>query len=280
MSSAPASSAADPDRTAPLGLIAGNNRYPFLTAAAARRAGVQRICVVAFEKETDPALAREVDEIAWLRVGQLGKLTRQLKAWGLQRAIMCGQIAPGNLFDLRPDFRALLLLAKLRERNAETIFGAIADELAGSGVTLLPATTYLEDLLPAPGHLAGPRPGSRALADAAFGMRIAKESSRLDIGQSVVVKKGTVLAVEAFEGTDECIKRGGALGRGGATLCKVSKPNQDFRFDVPVIGPRTLESAAAAGVTTIVVEAHRTLLLERDSLFALADAKRVTILSA
>lgn len=267
------------ERTAPLGLIAGNKRYPFLVVSAARREGVKRICAVAFENETDPALAKEVDEIAWLRVGQLGRMVKTLRGWGVHRAIMAGQIAPKNLFDFRPDFRALLLLAKLRERNAETIFGAIADELAAADVTLLPATTYLEELLPAPGHLAGPKLGRTGENDAEFGMRIARETSRLDIGQSVVVKKGTVLAVEAFEGTDECVKRGGALGRGGATLCKVSKPQQDFRFDVPVIGPRTLEAAAESGVGAIVIEAHRTLLLEREQLFALAKEKRISIVA-
>lgn len=272
-----ASSVPDSSRREPLALIAGNNRYPFLLAEAARREGVRSIRVIAFENETDPALAQLVDEMVWLRVGQLGKMLKQLTAWGVQRAIMAGQIAPKNLFDLRPDFRALFILARLKRRNAETLFGAIADEMTGIGVTLLPATTYLEHLLATPGHLAGPKPGRSAQADAEFGMRIARESSRLDIGQSVVVKKGTVLAVEAFEGTDECIRRGGKLGRGGATLCKVSKPGQDFRFDVPVIGTRTLETCAEAGVGTIVVEAGRTLLLDREAIFGLAGAKKITL---
>jgi UDP-2,3-diacylglucosamine hydrolase len=268
------------DRTAPLGIIAGNNRYPFLTVAAARAAGVKRIGAVAFEGETDPALAGLVDEIAWLRVGQLGKMLRQFKAWSISRAIMAGQIAPKNLFELRPDFRALLLLGRLRERNAESLFGAVADELANAGVALLPATTYLEDLLAAPGHLAGPAPGRAVRNDVDFGMRIAKEVSRLDIGQSVVVKKGTVLAVEAFEGTDDCIRRGGALGRGGGVLCKVSKPKQDLRFDVPVIGPRTVEAASAAGLQAIAIEAGMTLLLERDALFDLAARTGISLVGA
>lgn len=268
----------DPARRDPLAIIAGNNRYPFLLAEAARKEGVPSIRVIAFENETDPTLAQLVDEMVWLRVGQLGKMLKQLTAWGARRAIMAGQIAPKNLFDLRPDFRALFILAKLKERNAETLFGAIAEEMAGVGVTLLPATTYLEHLLAPAGHIGGPKPGRSALADSEFGLRIAKESSRLDIGQSVVVKKGTVLAVEAFEGTDECIRRGGQLGRGGATLCKVSKPRQDFRFDVPVIGTRTLETCAEAAVTTIVVEAGTTLLLDREAVLALAAQKKITLL--
>lgn len=263
----------------PLGIIAGSGSYPLVLARAARAAGVPRICAAAFEHETDPALIPLVDEVRWLRVGQLGKLLTFFADLGLRRAIMAGQIAPKNLFDLRPDFKALLLLGKLRERNAESLFGAIADELDKAGVTLLPATTYLEHLLATAGHLAGPAPGRRALADVAFAMRIAKQVSALDIGQSVVVRHGTVLAVEAFEGTDAALRRGGALagGKGGATLAKVSKPGQDLRFDVPVIGPRTIETAAQARVSVIAVEAGRTLLLDRAQVTSLATRERVTV---
>jgi DUF1009 family protein len=191
---------------------------------------------------------------------------------------MAGQIAPKNLFDLRPDLKALLLLGRLKERNAESLFGAIADELGRVGVTLLPATTYLEHLLAAPGHIAGPALGKRQRLDVDFAMRIAKQTSAMDIGQSVVVKNGTVLAVEAFEGTDAAIRRGGSLsGKGGAVLAKVSKPEQDLRFDVPVIGPRTLETAAEARVNVIAVEAGKTLLLERENVFALADSRRICL---
>ncbi len=263
----------------PLGLIAGSGVYPLLLARAARAAGVERIVAAAFEKETDPALAGLVDEIGWMRVGQLGRMLAFFEKRSIPRAIMAGQIAPKNLFDLRPDLKALLLLGKLRERNAETLFGAIADELGKVGVQLLPATTYLENLLAAPGHLAGPVPGKRAWADVEFAMRIAKQTSALDIGQSVVVRHGTVLAVEAFEGTDAAVRRGGALagGKGGAVLGKVSKPRQDLRFDVPVIGPRTLETAAEARLSVIAVEAGKTLLLEREAIAALADRHRISV---
>jgi DUF1009 family protein len=193
-------------------------------------------------------------------------------------AIMAGQIAPKNLFDLRPDLKALLLLGRLKERNAASLFGAIADELAKAGVTLLPATTYLEHLLARAGHFAGPAPGRRALEDMEFAMRIARQVSALDIGQSVVVRHGTVLAVEGFEGTDACIRRGGALaGKGGAVLAKVSKPRQDMRFDVPVIGPRTLEAAAEARLAAMAVEAGRTLVLEPERIAALASAHRISL---
>lgn len=212
-----------------------------------------------------------------MRVGQLGKLLDAAKKSGAKRAIMAGQIAPSNLFNLRPDIRALVILAKLQERNAETLFGAIAREMEAAGVPLLPAVTFLEDHLATAGHLAGPRAKARGLADLEFGFRIAKESSALDIGQTVIVKNGTVLAVEAFEGTNEAIRRGGALGRGGVVMVKVSKSGQDMRFDVPVIGTRTLETAAAAGVRLIGVEAERTLLLDRPRIASLADSLSLSL---
>lgn len=262
-----------------LGLIAGNGQYPRTVLRAARKAGVTRVVVAAFENETDPGVAAEADVTEWLRVGQLGRMIKFFRQAGVTDAIMAGQISPKNLFDLRPDLRALLLLGRLKLRHAESIFGAIADELAKDGITLLPATTFLEDLLPAPGPVCGPVPGSKQLADVAFGFRMAKEMSRLDVGQTVVVKRGTVLAVEAFEGTDECIKRGGALGKGGATLAKVSKPGQDFRFDVPVVGPRTIQTAAGAGIGVIAVEARRTLLLGLDEIRTLCDQHRISLVA-
>lgn len=246
-------------------------------ARGARKAGVKRIVVAAFQNETDPSLADLVESIEWMRVGQLGKMLGFLKNSGAQHAVMSGQIAPKNLFDLRPDLKAFVMLAKLRERNAESIFGAIADAMLGVGVTLLPATSFMEECLASEGLIAGPSPARKELGDLAYGFRIAKESSRLDIGQTVVVKGGTVLAVEAFEGTNAAILRGGSLGKKGAVMVKVSKPNQDFRFDVPVIGPLTLDTAAQAGLSAIGIEAGRTLLLEKDKLCAQAEAQRITI---
>ncbi len=258
-------------------LIAGNGSYPSLAVNGARKAGMQRIVAAAFEGETDPILETLVDEIHWMRVGQLGRLVDTAKKSGATVSMMAGQIAPKHLFDLRPDVRALILLATLRERNAESLFGAIAGELEKAGVPLLPATTFLEKHLASEGLIAGPKPRQRLLEDIAYGLTIAKEVSRLDIGQTVVVKKGTVLAVEGFDGTDATIHRGGELGKGEAVVVKVSKPHQDMRFDVPVVGPRTLETAAAAGVTAIAMEAGRTLLLEEDLLRNLASEHSITL---
>jgi len=262
---------------APLFLIAGSGDYPRLVIEGARKAGVQRIAIASFEGETDPALAAMVDAIFAMRVGQLGKLLEAAKQSGASRAMMAGQIAPSHLFNLRPDFKALVLLAKLKERNAESLFGAVGTEMTKVGVGLISATTFLDDHLATPGLIAGPRLKPRHVEDLDYGFRIAKETSRLDIGQTVVVKNGTVLAVEAFEGTNEAIRRGGKLGKGAATLVKVSKPNQDMRFDVPVVGTKTLEVAAEAGIRVIGVEAGSTILLNRPKVCALAESLAITI---
>ncbi len=262
---------------APLGIIAGSGHYPRLLAESARSKGVTQLCIAAFEGETDRKIEALAADIEWMRVGQLSRMLSFFTRNKVRTAIMAGQIAPKNLFDLRPDMKALLLIAALKKRNAETLFGTIAAEMEKVGIELLPATTFLEEFLAVPGLICGPRPRRRALEDLSFGFEIAKQISRLDIGQSVVVRHGVVLAVEAFEGTDAAIQRGAALGRGQAVLVKVSKPNQDFRFDVPVIGCQTVEVAAAAGVSLIGVEAGKTLLLDMPALKALADQKQIAI---
>ena len=261
----------------PLGLIAGNNAYPLILAREARAAGVKRIAAVAFTGETDPKLAELVDEIEWMRVGQLGRMIAWFRDKGVREAVMAGQIHPGNLFNLRPDLKALVLLGKMRTRNAETIFGAIADELAKAGVTLLDATVHMEKYLAGVGIIAGSKLSRREEQDVRFGFEIAKQVSALDIGQTVIVKGGAVLAVEAFEGTNEAIKRGGALGRKDAVMVKVSKPRQDLRFDVPVIGLQTLQAAAEARLRVMAVEAGKTLLLDRDAMKEEALRRGITI---
>src|SRR5277367_1836386 len=185
-----------------LGIIAGNRSLPLIFARQARASGVKRLVAVAFTGETDPELAGLVDEIIWLKVGQLSKMIDAFSSRGVRQCVMVGQIAPKNLFNLRPDFRAVSLLLRLPEKNAHSIFGGIADEMKKDGVEVIEATPWLRPLMPAAGFILGPKPGASQLADVAFGYRIAKESSKLEIGQTVVVLNGTVLAVEAFEGTD------------------------------------------------------------------------------
>src|SRR5262245_21156921 len=262
-----------------LGIIAGNGVYPRLVTDAARKAGVRKIVAAAFTDETDPVLQQQVDVLEWIRVGQLGRLLKFFRSQGIHYAIMAGQIAPKNLFDLRPDLKALMLLGKLKERNAESIFAAIADELAKIDIDLLPATTFLEDSLARPGLIAGPNLSRREEHDVELGWNVAREIARLDIRQTVIVKNGTIVAVEAVEGTNATIKRGGTLAREGAVMVKVSKPNQDMRFDVPVIGVETVRIVAESGVRVIAVEAGKTLLLERDALTALANGLKMSVVA-
>jgi len=262
-----------------LGIIAGNGVYPRLLADAARKAGVNRIVAAAFTGETDPGLAQHVELIEWMRVGQLNRFLKFFNEHKVHHAIMAGQIAPKNLFDLRPDLKALLLLGKLKQRNAESIFAAIADELARIDVDLLPATTFLEDSLASPGLIAGAKLSRREEEDVDLGWKMAKEIARLDIGQTVVVKNGTVVAVEAFEGTSDAIRRGGALAREDAVMIKVAKPNQDMRFDVPVIGVETIRVAAEVKLRVIAIEAGKTLLLERDVIVDLAGRSKISIVA-
>jgi DUF1009 family protein len=262
-----------------LGIIAGNGAYPRLLADAARKAGVKKIIAAAFTGETDPVLAQRVDLIEWMRVGQLNRLLKFFKEHKVHHGIMAGQIAPKNLFDLRPDLKALMLLGKLKHRNAESIFAAIADELGRIDVDLLSATTFLEESLVSPGLIVWAKLSRREEEDVDLGWKMAKEIARLDIGQTVVVKNGTVVAVEAFEGTSDAIRRGGALAREDAVMVKVAKPNQDMRFDVPVIGVDTIRVAAEAKLRVIAVEAGKTLLLEREAIADLATHSKLSIIA-
>ena len=262
-----------------LGIIAGNGVYPRILAVAARKGGVKKIVAAAFIDETDPEISQHVDVVEWLRVGQLGRLLKFFREHEVHRAIMAGQIAPKNLFDLRPDVRALVVLAKLKQRNAESIFAAIADELAKVDIDLLPATTFLENELAAKGLIAGANLSRTEEDDVDLGWSVAKEIARLDIGQTILVKNGTVLAVEAFEGTNDAIKRGGALAREGAVMIKVAKPNQDMRFDVPVIGIETVKVAAESKLRVIAIESGKTLLLERDAIVDLAQRANISIVA-
>ena len=223
---------------------------------------MKKISVAAFGGETPEATGAAADEVYWMRVGQLGRLLEAAKKSGAHHAMLAGQLAPANLFDLRPDIRALILLAKMKRRNAETLFGAVVNQLAKAGLEVLNALTFLDDHIARSGPIAGPPITSRDLEGIRFGFQIAKEIGRLDIGQTVIVKSGTVLAVEAFEGTNECIRRGGGLAHKNAVMVKVTKPGQDMRFDVPVIGETTIAVAGEAKLKIIACEANCTLLLD------------------
>lgn len=262
-----------------LGIIAGNRSLPLLFAKHAREQGVKRLVAVAFQDETNPALASLVDEIVWVKVGQLSKMIAAFTDRGVKHCVMVGQIAPKNLYEVRPDLRALAVLFRLKEKNAHTVFGAIADELHKDGVELIEATPWLKPLMPGTGFHLGPKLSASQLSDVEFGLRIAKEITRLEIGQTVLVKDGTVLAVEAFEGTDKCLARGGELAgsQGGAVAVKVARENHDLRFDIPCIGPRTLETCAAARISVLAFEAGKSLLLEPDTCARLAQAHNLSV---
>ena len=259
-----------------IGLVAGRGTYPRLVLEGARQNG-RELVVAAFEGETEPTVASRGRPSAWLRVGQLGGLVSFFKKQGVDRAIFAGQITPKRLYDLRPDLKALWILAQLKERNAATLFGAVVKELEKAGIRVLPATTFMEDHLAKPGLIAGPRPPLHLSADIKFGWPLAKAVARLNIGQSLVVRKGTVMAVEGFDGTDATLKRGGLVAGQDATALKVTAPAQDMRFDVPVIGPKTIQSAAEGKVRTLVLEAGRTLVLELEEVKKLSERHKITV---
>lgn len=252
-------------------LIAGRGAYPRLLASSARAQGVGHLSLIAFRGETESAVVRLADETRWVHVGQMDAFLDAVRAAGIPDAVMAGQISPSSLFRLRPDRAMFELLASLRERNAETIFGAVVERLAREGVRFHPASRFMEQTLPQPGVLGRRAPDAREAADIELGRRVAKATSGLEIGQTVVIKEGTVLAVEAFEGTDEAILRGGKLGGPGAVVVKTAKAGHDMRFDIPVVGLRTMKSLRKIRAGTLAVEAGRTILLEREDLVAEAD---------
>jgi UDP-2,3-diacylglucosamine hydrolase len=248
-----------------LGIIAGSQTLPMLVAQEARKNGVRKIAAIAFEGETNPELARLVDSIEWLRVGQLSKMVATFRKQGVEHCVMAGQIAPRNLFEIRPDLRAMMMLFRLKEKNAHTVFGAIGDELAKEGIALIEATPWLKPAMPGAGFHLGPKLSKEDLEEVDFGFRIAKEISGLEIGQTAVVKEGVVLAVEGFEGTDKCLTRGGELAgsKGGAVAVKVAKKNHDMRFDIPCIGAQTIRTCQQARIKVLALEAGKTIILER-----------------
>jgi hypothetical protein len=256
-------------------LIAGRGVYPLELARRAREAGVQRIDALCFNGETDRALARRVDRTTWVPVGSLNAFLDAARKFGARDAVMVGQIRPTNLFRVRLDEPMRRLLATLPVRNAETLFGAAGVELGRVGVTLRPASLFMESAMPRAGVLSGRAPTDQEARDLELGARVAKRVSGLDIGQTVVVKTGTLLAVEAFEGTDQAILRAARLGGPGAVVVKAAKRGHDMRFDIPVIGLHTFRTLKKARISALGVEAGRTILLQREEL--VEQARRLSI---
>lgn len=262
-----------------LGIIAGRGAYPRLLAEGARKQGVRRIFAVAFSGETDPAIEKATDEVAWLHVGQLTAMLEAFAKRKIAQVVMAGQIAPSNLFHVRLDTRALAILARLKNRNAKTIFGAIGDELKAAGIELLPAYCFMEETMPAPGLLSRRAPSERERLDIELGLQAAKATSALEIGQTVAVKEGVILAVEAFEGTDETLLRAGKLGGVGVVVVKVARQGHDMRYDIPVVGLRTLAVLKKIKAAALAVEAHRTILLERKQIIEVADKQNMVFIA-
>lgn len=261
-----------------IGLIAGTGRLPVTFARAARARGC-RVIAVAVVPQVDPDLAAAADEYYAIGAGELTRLLTTLQAEGVSRVTMLGKVSKELLFAgaVQPDARCRAVLAALPDQRDDTIMLALVRELAAAGLTVVDQTALLADLLPGPGVLTRRQPTDAEWADMRFAFAMAKQIGGLDIGQTVVVKNRAVLAVEAIEGTDACIKRGGALGRGGVIVGKVAKPAQDSRFDVPAVGVETLQTMIAAGAVGLVIEADRTLLVEQEQVLALANQHGITI---
>jgi UDP-2,3-diacylglucosamine hydrolase len=262
-----------------LGLIAGRGTYPWQLARSARAQGVKRVVAFAFRRETEWAIEQHADEVVWLHLGSLSALLDAVQSRGIAKIVMAGQIKPTRLFSLRLDAKALSILRTLKTKNAHTIFGAIADELKKIGAEMLPAYCFMETEMPAAGILGRRAPDEREQADIRLGARVAKVTSGIDIGQTVVVKDGTILAVEGFEGTDQTILRAGRLGGAGSVVVKVAKLGHDMRFDIPIIGERTFQMLRKAKVSCLAVEAKRTILLAREKLVAEADRRGIAFVA-
>jgi DUF1009 family protein len=263
------------------GLIAGNGRFPFLVLEGAQAAGVE-MAVAAIKEETDPQIEAIARRVEWISVGHLGRLIKFFKREGVTQAIMAGQVKHVQIFKLNalPDLRMVRMLARLKRRNTDALIGAVADELTAEGITLIDSTTFLGPLMARAGVLTKRAPNHYELADIEYGLQIATELARLDLGQTIVVKHQAVVAVEAMEGTDATIRRASELVRGRAlTVVKVAKPNQDMRFDVPVIGLNTIETMRVCRVTALSITAGKTLIFDRAETLAAADKERIAIIA-
>ena len=277
-----------------LGLIAGNGRFPFLLLDAARAHGLT-VVVAAIQEETSPeindrAAADPYIRVHWLSLGELSRLIDTFHAEGVTRAVMAGQVRHKQIFSsIRPDWRLAKLLLSLRTRSTDMLLGAVAKVLGDEGIELLSSTAYLEPLLATAGTLTAREPNADELQDIDYGLAVARALAAYDLGQTVVIAAGACVAVEAMEGTDATISRAGELFRsleaGDATLSraltvvKVAKPNQDMRFDVPVVGVPTIHTMQAAGASCLCVEAGRTLLFDRSNMIAAANQAGIALLA-
>ena len=262
-----------------IGLIAGGGQFPLMVADSARKQG-HRVVAIAHRCDTDPALADQVDHIVWISLGKFGHLVNSLKKHGVHKALMAGTITKRRMFSkVRPDLRGLTLMSKIAIFHDDGILRTMGRELEKEGIEMISPTSFMPELLALPGCLTKRKPTKKEKEDIEFGWRMAKELGRLDIGQCVVVRSKTVLAVEAMEGTDETILRGGKLAKEKAVVVKASKPNQDLRFDMPAVGLGTMETMSKVKAIALVVEAGKTLMFEKQAMIQYANDSGMSIIS-
>ena len=262
------------------GLIAGNGQFPFLVVDGARAAGAE-LAVVAIKEETDPAIDRVADAVQWVGIGQLGKMIDFFKKHSVEKAMMAGQVKHVQIFSgALPDLRMIRMLWNLPRRNTDALIGGVADEMAREGIELIDSTYFIKDHLAPHGVMTKRVPNETEAGNIEYGLHIASEIARLDLGQTIVVRAAACVAIEAMEGTDATILRAGELAKGKLTVIKVAKPDQDMRFDVPVIGVPTIENMIKAGATCLSVTAGRTLVFNREKVVALADRNKIAIVGS
>lgn len=262
-----------------IGIIAGGGQFPMIVADAAKKQGL-RVIAVAFEGEADQELENKVDEIVWLKLGQLGKLIKGFKKRNVTKALMAGTINKSRMFgDLKPDIKGIAFLSKFAIFHDDNILRAFANELYKEGIEIISSTVYLPDLLAPEGCLTKRKPGKDEKKDMEIGWKVAKELGQLDIGQCAVVRDKTVLALEAIDGTNATILRGGRIAGEKAVVVKVSKPNQDLRFDIPSVGLETIKAMIEVKAGLLAVETGKTLIFDRDKMIALADENNISIVS-
>jgi DUF1009 family protein len=263
-----------------IGLIAGNKKLPLLVSMAAKKQNYS-VVAVAIKGDTSTRLNKLVDKIYWIGLNEFQRLFEIFRGEGISKVIMAGQISPRRLFsgEIEKNRELKDLLASIKDKKADTIFGAIADKLKEQGLELMDSQIFIEDFMPKKGTLTKCAPDFLMWEDIYFGLTLAKATGYLDIGQTVAVKSRAVVAVEALEGTDNLIKRSGKIARGGITVVKVSKPEQDMRFDIPVVGFNTIKSLIKANAACLAIEAGKTLFIDREESIKLADKKGIPIVA-
>ncbi len=259
------------------GLIAGNGRFPFLVVEGAKKAGAS-LSVVAIKEETDKSIEAVAENVVWVGIGQLGRMISFFKKEGVTKAIMAGQVKHVQIFSgALPDLRMVKMLWNLPRRNTDALIGGVADEMAKEGIELIDSTYFIKDQLAPEGVLTKRKPNDIEQGNIEYGLHIAGEIARLDLGQTIVVRAKACVAIEAMEGTDAVIRRAGELAKGKLTVVKVAKPNQDMRFDVPVVGVPTIETMIKVGATCLSVTAEKTLMFEREKMLKLADDNKISV---